>query len=106
MSESYFKTSAITRISISTYGKKNSSGKTLFFQEERPSVSDDGCKVAYVSQDSALVQQDTNKKDDMFLRDVCKNTTQLVSIGIDGQSDGWVSRQCMSYLGVEWASTN
>ena len=51
-----------------------------------PSASLDGAFVAFESTASNLVLDDTNGLGDMFLRDMAKNRTWLVSAGLDGSA--------------------
>lgn len=44
-----------------------------------PSISDDGRYVAFASEASNLVTGDTNRRSDIFVRDLTTGTTQLVS---------------------------
>ena len=47
-------------------------------------ISNDGCKVAFESEASNLVADDTNSMADIFVRDVCAETTTRVSVASDG----------------------
>ena len=54
-----------------------------------PSVSDDGCRIAFESYASNLVNNDTNNSDDAFMHDRCLNTTERISVdGLDQQTEG------------------
>ncbi len=62
-----------------------------------PSVSDDGNRVAFTSWAANLVEDDTNGKTDVFLRDVPAGTTTRVSVAPDGgQADDASSRPLLS----------
>jgi Tol biopolymer transport system component len=47
-------------------------------------VSDDGCRVAFESEASNLVEDDTNAVTDTFVRDLCAGSTTRVSVASDG----------------------
>lgn len=51
---------------------------------QRPSISDDGSRVAFLSFASDLVESDTNGHWDAFVRDRAKGVTLLVSVADDG----------------------
>lgn len=54
-----------------------------------PSISDDGCRIAFESFASNLVKDDTNDSDDAFLRDRCTGTTARISLdGLGQQTRG------------------
>ncbi len=56
---------------------------------ERPSLSDDGRFVAYISEASNLVGEDTNGEWDVFVRDMILGTTTRVSVSSAGvQANG------------------
>ncbi|MFN8139314.1 MAG: hypothetical protein U0R49_05905 [Fimbriimonadales bacterium] len=69
------------RVSISSDGTEGNldSGAT-----ESPSLSDDGRYVAFYSNASNLVQGDTNRVGDVFVRDRWLGTTTRVSVRSDG----------------------
>ncbi len=66
----------------------NSAGEFGFSSSFEPTISDDGRYVAFRSLASNLVPNDTNALLDIFVRDRQLGTTQLVSVGIDGPSNG------------------
>ncbi len=51
---------------------------------DRAAISADGRHVAFVSEGSNLVVNDTNGTSDVFVRDRLKGTTELVSVASDG----------------------
>jgi Tol biopolymer transport system component len=57
----------------------------------QPSISDDGRFVAFASESSHLVTNDTNTTSDVFVRDRVNATTELVSVSISGVSANGVS---------------
>jgi Tol biopolymer transport system component len=50
------------------------------------SLSDDGRRIAFVSQASDLVANDTNSTADVFVRDLVTGTNLLVTVGTNGSS--------------------
>jgi len=55
----------------------------------RPSISDDGARVAFVSEATNLAPGDTNGAADVFVHDLLTGTTTRVSVATDGtQADG------------------
>ncbi|MFO0999029.1 MAG: hypothetical protein U0936_01720 [Planctomycetaceae bacterium] len=54
----------------------------------RPSISGDGRFVAFQSNASNLVMDDTNETSDIFVRDLQTGTTSLVSTGANGHGNG------------------
>jgi hypothetical protein len=50
---------------------------------ERPSISADGRYVAFYSEASNLVADDTNEKQDVFVRDLVGNRTTMVSVSTE-----------------------
>jgi Tol biopolymer transport system component len=67
-------------------------------------VSDDGCKVAFESDASNLVADDTNNLTDIFVRDMCAETTTRVSVASDGaQATGFSLEAFLSGDG-HWAA--
>lgn len=83
---------SITRVSITSFGKENYGGGTIYMsRDNRATVSADGCLVAFGTQDSGLVPDDTNGESDVFVRDECTQTTTIISRGpSNAQADGWV----------------
>jgi Tol biopolymer transport system component len=76
-------TNSISRVNLS------SSGIQANNYSNNPSISADGRFVAFYSEASNLVSNDTNGEPDIFVRDLQNNTTQRVSIdsnGIQGNS--------------------
>ena len=69
----------------SVLASASSSGERGNASSWSPSVSDDGRFVAFVSSADNLVPEDTNGKDDVFVRDVQRGLTWRASIGSDGQ---------------------
>lgn len=75
--------SVIAVVSVDTNNVQPSSGAS-----HSPAVSRDGALVAFVST-ARLVPEDTNSIADVYLRDVHRSTTVLISRGLDGQpADG------------------
>ena len=75
--------STVTRLSVDDRGVQPTSGAS-----HSPSVSRDGELVAFVST-ARLVPDDTNNMADVYLRDVRRGVTSLVSRGVDGSpADG------------------
>ena len=68
----------ITRVSVDSAG--NQALGSSFDQ----SMSGDGRFVAFVSGAANLVPGDTNNEGDIFVRDLSKNTTTLVSVSSSG----------------------
>ena len=58
-------------------------------------ISDDGRFVLFESQASDLVNGDTNKASDIFLRDVASNLTTLISVGTNGIVGNGASRSAV-----------
>lgn len=57
-----------------------------------PSISADGSRVAFISDAADLVSNDTNRFQDVFLRDLTAGTTKRVSVAADGSQllqGGW-----------------
>jgi Tol biopolymer transport system component len=68
----------ITPVSVDSAGNLGKS------DSNSPSISADGRFVAFNSQPSNLVPEDTNGKTDIFVRDLSTNTTTLVSLDSAG----------------------
>ncbi len=67
-------------------------GKTQGTKETTGAViSDDGRYVAFVSTATRLVPGDTNKVDDVFVRDLRTGATRRVSVGANGKQSNGVS---------------
>ncbi len=82
---------------------RNDQGAAGGSSSDYPSVSDDGCRVAYESDSSNLVANDTNGATDVFLRDRCASTptTTLVSVSSSGaHGDGQSKRAWLSGNGA------
>jgi len=71
-------TNTTTRVSVDSAGNQGNE-----FSGD-PSISGDGRFVAFASSASNLVPGDTNKEEDIFVRDLSTNTTTLVSVGSSG----------------------
>ena len=94
--------STVTRLSVDDRGVQPTSGAS-----HSPSVSRDGELVAFVST-ARLVPDDTNNMADVYLRDVRRGVTSLVSRGVDGSpADGASHSPALSANGryVAFAST-
>ena len=77
-------------VSQSTAGVAQNAAEGSFRQV--PSISGNGVFVAFDSDGSNLVAGDTNRRSDVFLRNVAKHTTQLISVnnaGFEGNSDSF-----------------
>src|SRR6476661_2636040 len=68
----------ITPVSVDSAGNLGNSGST------NPAISADGRFVAFYSEASNLVPEDTNGKPDIFVRDRLTNTTTRVSVDSAG----------------------
>ncbi len=85
-------TGQTTRVSVSTSGEQgdgHSSGRGPGF---RPAVSADGRYVAFISEATNLVSDDSNGKMDVFIRDRQAGETTRVSVstnGEEGNKDSW-----------------
>jgi Tol biopolymer transport system component len=77
------KTGTTTLVSVNAAGTGGGNG----FSSD-PSISADGRRVAFVSAASDLVAGDTNGKYDVFVRDLKKGTTTLVSVNKAGTGGG------------------
>ena len=67
----------ITKLSIGTTDESNGTSVN-------PSISGDGRYIVFESDASNLIQNDTNNATDVFLVDTLTDTTERVSIGING----------------------
>jgi hypothetical protein len=72
-------TKVTKRVSVSTAGEQGDASS------DRPSISDDGRFVAFDSQSSTLVGNDTNGLYDVFVRDRTNRTTKRVSVSTAGE---------------------
>jgi CSLREA domain-containing protein len=70
---------SIERVSVS-----NSGTQATGLSAEKPSISDDGSKVAFASAATNLVAGDTNGQVDVFVRDRTAGTTRRVSVATGG----------------------
>jgi Tol biopolymer transport system component len=81
---------AETNLLISVAADGISAGNNLSFG---PAISGDGRYVAFTSSADNLVAGDTNKSQDVFLRDLQTATTQLISVstnlGVPGNQDSY-----------------
>ena len=68
-------------VSVSAAGTGGANADANF-----PSVSSNAQFVAFASRASNLTAGDTNRADDIFLRDTVNGTTLLVSVNVDGNS--------------------
>lgn len=75
-------TSAIELISVGGGGTLGNS------ESNEPSISADGCIVAFASNASNFAANDTNAVFDVFVRDRCVGTTELVSMDNAGTAAG------------------
>lgn len=67
-------------------------------------VSDDGCRVAFDSDASNLVEGDTNDATDVFVRDLCTGATARVSVAADGAEGNGTSFEGFLSADGEWAA--
>lgn len=75
----------------------NSQGEQANNDSENPDITPDGRYVVFSSFASNLVENDTNNRGDIFLRDLQTGTTTLVSVNSNGeQSDGGSSHPVLS----------
>ena len=80
-------TSTITRVSVASSGVQGTGGDGSFM----PSISADGRYVAFASSATNLVGGDTNKSEDIFVRDIVANATMRVSISSAGAQSNFHS---------------
>jgi len=66
----------------------NSAGSEGNQVSRTPSISADGQIVVFASEATNLVEGDTNGVQDIFLHDWSTGTTERVSLGVQGQTDG------------------
>jgi hypothetical protein len=75
-------------------GTDSGNGSTDVVLTDRPALSANGHFVAFGSNASDLVDRDTNKTNDVFVRDLQRGTTALVSANRSGEDSGnWTSYQ-------------
>lgn len=73
-----------TRVSLTSTGQQSSGGVA------RPVVSDEARTIAWWSSAADLVPDDTNGKDDVFVRDLPSGSTERVSVSSTGaQANDW-----------------
>ncbi|MDD5322169.1 MAG: hypothetical protein PHD43_16470, partial [Methylococcales bacterium] len=77
------KTGTTTLVSVNSAGTDSGNGFSL-----KPVLSADGRFVAFNSAANDLVVNDTNNTDDIFVRDLKKGTTTLVSVNSAGTAGG------------------
>ena len=78
------RTGKTVRVSVASDGTQ--ANDTSFFA---PSLSADGRYVAFYSEASNLVSNDTNNKSDIFVHDLMTGTTERISVASDGsQANG------------------
>ncbi len=76
-----------TRVSVDSSGTQGNNTSSL------PSISADGLYVAFESTATNLVTNDTNGREDIFVRDTINNTTTRVSIDSSGaEANGFSGR--------------
>jgi K319L-like, PKD domain/Secretion system C-terminal sorting domain/FIMAH domain/WD40-like Beta Propeller Repeat len=73
-----------TLVSVNREGTNGGNG----FRTYAVRISPDGRLVAFISNASDLVNNDTNDADDVFVRDLQNGTTILVSVNHDGTNSG------------------
>ena len=78
-------TNTTTRVSVDSAGNQGNDGSNS------PSISADGRFVAFNSDASNLVPEDTNGYRDIFVRDTLTNTTTLVSVDSAGNQGNFFS---------------
>jgi Tol biopolymer transport system component len=96
-----------TRVSVATGGAQATGGTKGSW---RPTISGDGRYVAFWSDATNLVPDDTNKVFDAFVHDRQTGTTIRVSVGPNGQGNGESRRPVISrdgrYVAFESDATN
>ncbi len=100
------KTKQTTTVSISSDGSQNNGDWNAL-----PSLSADGRYVAFLSNASNLVENDTNKVDDIFVHDRKTKTTTRVSVASDGTQANKASWKLMisdngRYVTFQSSATN
>jgi Tol biopolymer transport system component len=75
-------TPSTTLVSVSSSGEQQNA---YTFPNSQPSISADGRFVAFVSLASNLAPGDTNRRDDVFVRDLRNRTTERVSVSSEGK---------------------
>jgi hypothetical protein len=69
-----------TRVSVDSSGAEAVGGGSF-----QPAISDDGQRIAFTSDATNLVADDTNAQQDVFVHDTSDGTTVRASVGADGQ---------------------
>ena len=87
-------TGTLTLISAGSNGRGNG-------ESENPSFSTDGTKLAFQSRASDLVANDTNDRADVFVEDLATGALTLVSVGSNGQGNGWSFNPSLSGDGTK-----
>jgi Tol biopolymer transport system component len=72
----------VVRVSVGDDDRQAALGESF---PDRPSVSASGRYVSFASKAPGLVAGDTNRADDVFVRDRLTGSTELVSVGTRGQ---------------------
>lgn len=78
------KEDTIFRISVAPGAEANGNSEL----DGAPSISDDGCVVAFSSKASNLVAGDGNARDDVFVIDCLDQVIRRVSVGIGAEANG------------------
>ena len=78
-------TDTTTLVNVSSSGESNGFCS-------HPSISADGSKVAFVSDDSDLVSGDTNNAGEVFVRDLTTSTTTGASVSSSGEQGNYFSQ--------------
>lgn len=87
-------TGTTKRVSVNSSDRQGNNSST------RPSINSDGSFVAFDSLATNLVENDTNRKRDIFLHDRTTGTTQRVSVSsLDRQGNGTSRSPSISYDG-------
>lgn len=100
----YDRTQGIRRVSVPTSGTQGSGGGPTACYD--PAISSDGNVIAYVSHFEDLVAGDTNQQPDVFVRDLKRGVTELVSRDTSGKPAGGFGPLSLSADGrfVVWVS--
>lgn len=98
-------TSQTTRVSVSSVGEQGN------FRSQHPAISPDGRHVAFDSQASNLISDDTNNAEDIFIHDTQTGQTTRSSVSTDGtQGNGDSGYPSISsegrYVAFESSATN
>lgn len=88
------------RLSDSSYrlvSAATTGGTAQGSSEDPPGIDRTGCRIAFASTSNTLVSGDTNLNQDAFVRDLCANTIERVSVDSDGfELQGVSSRPVLS----------